>query len=289
MSASTAGTPARRKRPGSASSTATCITRCGRPRILHPYLPARWREHLATYGSRQPAAVHRVPRPISSRRRRCRAATPGRRTAGRPGSDLAFLQEQLLDRYGIETRHAASAVADRDGPAQPGVRRRAVPRDQRMAACEWTAARTAALKAAIVVARRRRRGGGDGDRALGRQSRTSPRSSLVTAHDRAAGPPALLADLRSRAGARPADRHAHVRHQRPCRRPAAGWPSFYIEEHHASRTAMQALVTSLVIEGVFERFPPLAVVMVEGGFAWVPRCAGGWTSTGSACATKCRI
>ena len=36
------------------------------------------------------------------------------------------------------------------------------------------------------------------------------------------------------------------------------------------RRAIEAVVTSLVMEGVFERFPKLRVVLVEAGFVWVP-------------------
>ena len=35
-----------------------------------------------------------------------------------------------------------------------------------------------------------------------------------------------------------------------------------------------SLLATIVIEGVFERFPKLKVVMVEAGFAWTP--ALGW-------------
>ena len=36
---------------------------------------------------------------------------------------------------------------------------------------------------------------------------------------------------------------------------ADGWPSYYLEDHTGMSLAFQAQVTSLVVEGVFEKFP----------------------------------
>jgi predicted TIM-barrel fold metal-dependent hydrolase len=51
--------------------------------------------------------------------------------------------------------------------------------------------------------------------------------------------------------------------------PTPGWPSHYIEWHSTMSLSFQAHLTSILTEGVFERFPGLKLVLVEGGVAWL--------------------
>jgi predicted TIM-barrel fold metal-dependent hydrolase len=52
----------------------------------------------------------------------------------------------------------------------------------------------------------------------------------------------------------------------------SGWPSWYVEEYVAEQQVYAAQLTSLVAEGVFNRFPKLRVTFHEMGFTWLP----GW-------------
>ncbi len=153
---------------------------------LKPFLAQRWRDHLDAYGPRQPipfTGCHPYPKATPALSR-LDAWPPG---GGPPGSDLDFLRQQLLDRDRCQLRHPAHAVRDRHGPAQPGVRRRALPRRERVAGRDLDRARQAAERL-DGSPRRGRRGGGRGDRALGRSSRFRPgRDDERTRSSRSAG------------------------------------------------------------------------------------------------------
>lgn len=49
----------------------------------------------------------------------------------------------------------------------------------------------------------------------------------------------------------------------------AGFPSLYFEWHNIVPISFMAQVNSLVCEGVFEKFPGLKVIGVEGGVSWL--------------------
>lgn len=49
---------------------------------------------------------------------------------------------------------------------------------------------------------------------------------------------------------------------------AAGWPSYYLEDHIGPGQAIQTNIISMIAEGIFEDFPGVRLVSVENGFGW---------------------
>jgi predicted TIM-barrel fold metal-dependent hydrolase len=49
-----------------------------------------------------------------------------------------------------------------------------------------------------------------------------------------------------------------------------GSPTYYIEHHTGIPQVFASNLVSMICNGVFERFPRLKLVIVEGGFAWLP-------------------
>jgi len=51
---------------------------------------------------------------------------------------------------------------------------------------------------------------------------------------------------------------------------AGGVPSMRLEVHSLMLQPLQHYVTSMLVYGLFERFPELRVGIIEGGVSWVP-------------------
>jgi predicted TIM-barrel fold metal-dependent hydrolase len=51
---------------------------------------------------------------------------------------------------------------------------------------------------------------------------------------------------------------------------SVGWGSYHIEDYVAQAQAFQTQLTSLIVEGVFAKYPRLKMVMLESGFTWLP-------------------
>jgi predicted TIM-barrel fold metal-dependent hydrolase len=228
---------------------------------LMPYLPLRWQRYVEESGFQGPPGS---PYPKGSpNASRIDAIPPN---GGRPGSDLPFLRAQLLEAWGMEYAvlnclYNLWALHNEDFALALA-----------QAVNDWTIAewleKEPRLRSGIVVP-------------------INNPELAATEIDRLGGHPGfvhVLLPVRSEA---PYGRRryrpifaAAARHGLPVGihfggtpgNPitACGWPSYYIEDHTAMSQAFQAQLLSLVCEGVFEEFPSLKVVLLEGGFGWLP-------------------
>jgi uncharacterized protein len=234
---------------------------------LKPYLSSRWQHHLETYSGHIRQALSETlayPRMTPDVARRDAWPPNG----SPPGSDLDFMREQHLDANGVE---CGVLVPLRTGAGS----QRNVEYGAALAramndwqAAEWFA-KEKRLRGSIMVtpeypeaaiAEIKRCAGNRGfvqvllpprtDEPSGRR-RYWPVYEAAVAHNL------------------PIGMHVGGISGQPCTA-GSGPASYYIEEHHSLVPAMQAVVVSMVLEGVFEQFPTLRVALIEGGFAWVP-------------------
>lgn len=227
---------------------------------LGAYMPEHWQHHLHLFGQRGRSGAH-YPR-ANADAARTDAWPPNGKP---PGSDLDFLRQQLLDGWNIDfaVLNPLLGAGGQQNLEFGAVLATAI-NDWQIA--EWLTPEPR-LRGSIVVENE------DGELA----------SREI---DRLGDNPAFVHVLLSIRTAEPLGRRkywpmyeAAVRHGLPVGIhfggsggypiTGAGYPSFYIEDHAGMSTAFQAQVTSMITEGIFERFPELRIVLIEGGFAWL--------------------
>ena len=237
---------------------------------LLPFLSRRWRDELETNGLRTKnpfVASYAVPKSTPALSRRDSWPPAG----GPPGSDLDFMRAQHLDLYGIETGILQVLIPSGKDQRNPafGAALCAALNDWQVAA--WTEPERR-LKASITIPAE------DAEESVAEIARCAGKPDFVSIFI-SARTTEPLGRKRYWPIFGAAQRYGlplgiHTGGSNGVAKTPAGWPSFYFEDHFADALAMQPLLASLVLEGVFEAFPELKVVMIEGGFGWAP--ALGW-------------
>jgi predicted TIM-barrel fold metal-dependent hydrolase len=238
---------------------------------LYPWLSARWREHVETIGPHIRGGVYnQEPHPRMMARGMRADSYP--EEGGPAGCSLPLLQKQHLDPNGIEfgmlialgrgifeerNQHFAEALSTAINDWQL---ERWVDQDSRLVAAIIVPQEDAEFAAAEIDRR--------ACDTRFRQVLLSPKAQEPLGRKRY-WPIYAAAE---RAGLPIAFHPAAVGGGHPSS--GAGSPTYYLEEHNTFGTIMQAVLTSMIFEGVFERFPRLKVVSVEGGFTWAPSL--GW-------------
>ncbi len=231
------------------------------PATLLPFLPEHWQEYTTQSDLKGPSAnFYSSGGPLTHET----AVKPP--TGGLPGSDLALLREQVLDRLGLEIGilNCAYAVEGVHNPYGAAAFASAV-NDWQIAA--WLEPEPR-LRASLVVpsqdpelaaAEIHRLGDHPGFvqiflpvRSLNLYGtrRYHPIYQAAVEHDLAVG-----IHFGGEPGAPPT---------------SSGWPSYYIEEYAGMSHIFQSQVISLISEGVFEQFPDLRVVIIASGITWLP-------------------
>jgi hypothetical protein len=235
------------------------------PETLHAYLPQRWREHAQVYGTRIHHGLATGPSYKSPNNGGLRAdADPG--TGGPPGSDLETLREQLLDPFdvGLGLLNALDSVGTQLNHEYGAALARAV-NDWQL---EELVAAEPRLRLSMAVTYE------DAAEAVREIERIGDRPEVASilflsrtleplGHRR-------YWPIYEAAQERGLPIAIHLNETGGNRNTPSGWPGYYFDYHTGQTQVFQNQVISLLCDGVFEVFPRLKVLLLEGGIAWAP-------------------
>ena len=231
---------------------------------LAPFLERRWLDHMKTYGSRKRHGSTFEPYPKAAPRAMRRDAWPEQ---GFPGSDLRLLQRQHLDHYGVDVGVMGPLGLSGQGEINldlSGALARAINDWQ----IEVMAKPEPRLKASIVVPFEDAAASVKEIERLGADRHIAQVFMLTRSVEPLGSRRYWPIYEAAQAYDLPVGFHVFGAGGHPYT--GAGWPSYYIEEGAGHSTSCMTAVTSLVMEGVFDRFPRLRTIMIEGGFGWLP-------------------
>ena len=235
---------------------------------LDPWLPQHWRDHMAEYGAGRRMGWEIGPAyPKSQPNASRRDAYPPE--GGRQGSSLSFMQAQHLDPHNV-TLGILNPLGSGQGVANLDLSAAICHASNHWQIAEWTG-KDRRLRGSVVVPYE----DAAASAAEIRLWAGDPNFAQVLMLSRTAEPLGSrrywpIYEAAAEAGL-PVAVHAFGYGGAPIT--STGWPSHYIEEMTGHAQSCQAGLASMVVEGVFERFPKLKLILVEAGFAWVPSLA----------------
>lgn len=231
------------------------------PADLLPYLPAQWHRHITEYGWSDRDTSLPFNNPSPGRGIRMDAYPPG---GGRPGSDLGLFRSQLLDAFGVEVAilcgffHPASF----EGWFELASALASAYNDWQI---ENFLEKEPRLRGSVHFAVH------DPQEAAREIDRVAAHPQIVQAFlpvesiHRWGDPvyrPIFEAAARNQL--------AIALHHNGKARPSAGYGRYYVEYHSLLPQVHMAQIAGLITSGLFDTYPELKVVVLEGGFTWLP-------------------
>ena len=232
---------------------------------LKPYLPLRWRNYLDLFGLRSyHGFAANIPYPKGNPGGTREDAWPA--SGKLPGSDLNFMQEQLLDAHHLKfgILNCLFRAAEQLNDEYAAALSRAI-NDWQIA--EWLD-KEPRLRASILIPYENAELAAEEIHRLGEH----PGFVQILILHRTREPLGRRKYWKIYEAAEKYDLPIgiHFGGMGGSAITSHGFPSYYLEDHTVMAHALQCQVISMVCEGIFERFPGLRVALIEGGFAWLP-------------------
>ena len=240
----------------------------GVSKSLFPYLSKRWIEHVETFGVTyrqhwERGSAYPKNQPLACRRD---AYAPD---GGPPGSDLAFMAKQHLDPNNVQLG-ILNPLGAGQGASNPDLSGALTHATNEWQKTEWTS-RDRRLRGSVVIpyedteasVKEIELRAGDTDFAqvlfLTRTAEPMGQKRYWKIYEAAAAANLAIG--------------VHAFGQGGWPNGAGGWASYYTEEMVGHAQAQQAVLISMILEGVFERIPNLRIVLIEGGLCWAASLA----------------